>query len=155
MIKTEQQPYHYTECGLDNVFIYGMNPITDDKGEKVFSIPKINKLHKSITEDIVSKQAMIAGKELRFIRTRMGLTQSELAKIIHKDHQTVGRWEREETLIDQNAELIIRLLAIEKLELRIKIDLEATAEINIEKARTCNINIDGSNADYKPYKQAA
>jgi transcriptional regulator with XRE-family HTH domain len=59
----------------------------------------------------------MTGPELRFIRTEMGMTQAELAKVVHHDAQSVGRWERNEFPIDQTAEALIRLLAIEKLEL--------------------------------------
>ena len=31
--------YHYAECGLDNVFIEGMNAVEDDAGEKTVTNP--------------------------------------------------------------------------------------------------------------------
>src|SRR5271166_3861745 len=109
--------YNYAECGLDNVIIKNMSCVIDDAGEEVYEIPNILGLHKVIAACIVRHPHGISPKELRFLRTEMGMTQGELAEIVKKDHQTVGRWERGEKPIDQNAEALIRLLAAERLAL--------------------------------------
>ena len=112
--------YRYTESGLDNVFIEGMEPCTDDHGEKVFHIPNPNDLHKVIAVGIVEHPKGISGKELRFLRTEMGMTQGELAKLVHRDEQTVARWEKGKTVIDGAAEAIVRTLAVQRLQLELK-----------------------------------
>ncbi|KAI94998.1 transcriptional regulator [Rhodomicrobium udaipurense JA643] len=63
--------YRYTECGLDNVIIQGVEFVTDDNGEEVVSIPNVNGLHKAIAEGILLRQAGMSGKELRFIPRRI------------------------------------------------------------------------------------
>ena len=85
--------YRYTECGLDNVIIDGLDPIVDDDGDIVHSIPRIAGLHRVIARVIVDHAKGISGKELRFLRTELGMTQAELAKMVHREHLTVGRWE--------------------------------------------------------------
>jgi transcriptional regulator with XRE-family HTH domain len=70
----------------------------------------------------------MTGPELRFIRTEMGMTQAELAKVVHHDAQSIGRWEHSEFAIDQTAEALSRLLAIEKLGL--KLDGETVSELS-------------------------
>jgi DNA-binding XRE family transcriptional regulator len=57
----------------------------------------------------VGREAGMTGPELRFIRTEMGMTQAELAKVVHHDAQSIGRWERSEFAIDQTAEALIKL----------------------------------------------
>lgn len=88
--------YRYTECGLDNVIVHEMNVIVDDAGDEVYCVPNIMLLHKVIAHCIITRSHGIRPEELRFLRTEIGLTQAELAQIVKKDHQTIGRWERGE-----------------------------------------------------------
>ncbi|MCK1578576.1 helix-turn-helix transcriptional regulator [Bradyrhizobium sp. 168] len=148
------EAYHYMECGLDNVMIEGMVPCKDDEGDDVCTIPNVLGLHKVIAESIVERGSGMTGAELRFIRTEMGMTQAELAKVVHHDPQSIGRWERNEFAIDQTAEALIRLLAIEQLEL--KIDGETVSQLSekcVPSAASKQIVIDGRDPTH--YKQAA
>lgn len=147
----KKQGYRYTECGLDNVVIEGLEVLIDDAGEEVTCIPHVVSLHRVIAEAIITLPFGLAGQELRFLRTEMGLSQSELAEILKVSRLTVGRWERGETEIDGNAEFVVRLYASERL----KIDLDTSYE---EMAKWCvlrhdrgPIRIDGSNPkNYQP-----
>ena len=103
----------YIDCGLDNVVLVGLELLNDHAQEKVIKISHINKLHRLIAQILAEKPSALAPKELRFLRTELGLTQGELAVLVHKDHQTVGRWERDETPIDPTAETIVRMLVLE------------------------------------------
>lgn len=143
------ESYRYTESGLDNVFIEGMGPHIDDGGEEVYGIPNIIGLHRVISEAIVSHPAGMSGKELRFLRTEMGLTQAELARVVHRDTQTVGRWERGEHPMEGPAEALVRLLAIERLNL--EVDQSTVAELSgrcVPTARSQPIRIDGHDPDH-------
>ncbi|KAA6204566.1 MAG: helix-turn-helix domain-containing protein [Candidatus Tokpelaia sp.] len=126
--------YHYTEIGLDNVYLIGIAPEIDDAGEEIITIPFINKLFKAVAEAIVGYKKGISGAELRYLRTEMGLTQAELAALLHKDKQTIGRWERGETEIDGTAEAVIRRLAIEKLSLNVNLGMEELAKRSVATA---------------------
>jgi DNA-binding transcriptional regulator YiaG len=143
--------YRYTECGLDNVIIHGVEFIVDDDGEKVVSIPNINGLHKAIAESILLRQASISGRELRFIRTEMGLTQAELAAIVHREPLAVSRWERGECPIDNNIEAIIRLVALERLDIDTDHTVQELTGWCVPTASAQPIDIDGHNPDnYQP-----
>ena len=150
-------PYHYTECGLDHVMINGVQFIQDDAGESVTTIPNIDGLHRAIATGIVSKSGHLTGKELRFLRTEMGMTQAELAAIVHREPLAISRWERGETeLIDANAETLIRLFAKEKLNLEIDVTVEDMSQKSVQSALSLEIEIDGSNTDdYRPMVYAA
>jgi DNA-binding transcriptional regulator YiaG len=141
--------YHYTESGLSNVWIENVQVVVDDAGEEMARIQNVRSLHRAIAESIVNHRAGMSGPELRFLRTEMGLTQAELGDVLHKEGLTVGRWERGESPIDQNAETVIRLLSIEKLRLDKKA-IEEVASSSVSTAREAEIRIDGSDpADYK------
>ena len=142
--------YHYVECGLDNVMIENMAPCIDDVGEEVYFIPNILGLHKVIAHGIITHAVGMSPKELRFLRTEMGMTQAELAKVVKKDHQTIGRWERGETPLDQNAEAVIRAIAAQRLGIDPDLSMEEIAERCVPSAEMTRILIDGSDpSDYK------
>lgn len=133
--------HHYTECGLQNVFIEGLEIVLDDDGDEVISIPAVNELHTVIAFGIVSHQSGISGDELRFLRTEMGYTQNELAALVHRDKQSIGRWERSVIEIDSTAEALIRRLAIEKLSLNLDSGIDELSRRSVPTAHTQHINI--------------
>jgi transcriptional regulator with XRE-family HTH domain len=153
---TAMADHHYTECGLQNVYISGISKMVDDDGDEVILIPGVNNLHRTIAEGIVSHTKGIDGSELRFLRSEMGLTQAELATLVHRDKQSIGRWERSETEIDSVAEAVIRKLAIEMIGLDVKLGMAELSKYSVPTAEVQPINIgiiDGGN--YELRKKAA
>ncbi|MDP2409982.1 MAG: helix-turn-helix transcriptional regulator [Pseudolabrys sp.] len=148
--------YHYMECGLDNVTVEGIQS-RDDGADATVTIRNVNGLHRAIAEAIVAHKAGISGKELRFLRTEMGMTQAELAKIVHHDTQSIGRWERGEFPIEPNADALIRLLAVERLKLTADVDgVESLSGRCVPTATPQQIVIDGRDpARYRPLELAA
>ena len=145
--------YRYTECGLDNVVIEGVSFVQDDVGETVVRIPNINGLHRAIAVAIVKRGMMMSGREMRFLRAEMGMTQAELAEMIHREPLTISRWERGETEIDANAETLIRLHAIERLALDVHDGVSEISGRSVPSAVQAPIVIDGS--DPNNYQLAA
>lgn len=141
--------HHYTECGLMNVYISGIEKMVDDDGDEVIVIPAVNDLHHIIAEGIVSHGKGISGAELRFLRSEMGLTQAELAILVHKDKQTIGRWERSETDIDGVAEALIRKLAIEKLLLKVDLGMDQLSLRSVSTAVDQPIKIHVTGSSYE------
>lgn len=144
--------YHYKECGLDNVLVEGMVPSRDDDGDEVITIPNVPGLHRAIVTAIVMREAGMSGSELRFLRTEMGMTQAELAIIVHHDAQSIGRWERNENPIEPTSEAVIRLLAVERLKLSVPAStIEELSGRCVASAAPQPIIIDGHNPnDYRP-----
>lgn len=149
--------YRYIESGLDDVFIEGVNFHADDKGEDVITIPNVRGLHRAIAKAIVTKTSSLTGKELRFLRTEMGMTQAELAAIVHREPLAISRWERGEVgEIDANAEALIRLHASEVLALKIETTVKQIVGYSVPNANTPPLRIDGSDPnDYRPMPRAA
>lgn len=144
--------YRYTECGLDNVIVDGVQFVSDDDGEQVVCIPNINELHKAIAQGILLQKSSMSGRELRFLRTEMGMTQAEVAVLVHREPLAVSRWERSECPLDNNAEALIRLYAIEAL----KLDKPAVKDVIgwcVAAAGKPPIHIDGR--DPKNYRPCA
>jgi transcriptional regulator with XRE-family HTH domain len=141
--------HHYTECGLQNVYINGILPVVDAEGHNIIVVSRVNQLHRVIAEGIVSHPKGMVGAELRFLRSEMGYTQSELASFVHRDKQTIGRWERSEIEIDSVAEAVIRKMAIEKLALTVNLGMEQLARSSVPTAQTQPINISVVNDSYE------
>ncbi|MBD8651461.1 helix-turn-helix domain-containing protein [Rhizobium sp. CFBP 13726] len=146
--------HHYTECGLTNVFIAGIEVQVDDDGDEVITIPAVNELHMVIADGIVRHEKGITGEELRFLRTEMGLTQAELAGFVNRDKQSVGRWERGEVEIDSLAETMIRRLAIEKLGLT-NAGIEELSRRSVPTAEPQPIQISKVNDNDRTYELIA
>lgn len=147
--------YRYTDSGLENVLIEGVNFLHDDSEEECVEIPNVNGLHKVIAHGIVTRRSSMSGKELRFLRTEMGMTQAELANMLHREPLAVSRWERGEVALDENAEALVRLYAIQALGLPDHADVREVAGWCVPSAVTPPIIIDGSDpSNYRP-KHAA
>jgi DNA-binding transcriptional regulator YiaG len=151
------EAYHYTESGLDNVMVFGMVPCLDDDGDEVVTIPNITGLHRAIAKEIVTHMAGISGKELRFLRTEMGMTQALLAKVVHHDAQSIARWEKSDCPIASTAEALIRLLAIQHLKLDVEPEpIEELSERCIASAAPQPILINGNDPyHYRRMEMAA
>ena len=145
------QDYHYTESGLSHVYLVGGKILRDDDGEKVVYIRSLNRLHRLIAKIILTAKRKLAGEEVRFVRTEQGLTQAELARLLHCKPLTVGRWERDEIPMPPTAEALFRKLACEQLGIKIAMrTLNDYSEIKTDKYE---IRVDASNAPH--YKHAA
>jgi transcriptional regulator with XRE-family HTH domain len=146
-----EKEYRYTECGLDNVVLVGLAECKDDRGEECVTIPRINKLHEAIAMSILKRHGGMTGAELKFLRTLMGMTQAELGRIVNRDAQTIGRWERGEFENDPNAETIIRLVAAECLKVDLEVPIADVTGWCVQTADSPAIRIDASDPDnYRP-----
>ncbi len=136
--------FHYTECGLDNVFIEGALQGPDHSGEDSVTIPAIGLLHRVIAEGIVTHPAKMTGQELKFLRSEMGFTQAQLGEILKVKLLTVSRWERNAPPIQDSAEMLVRLLAVDALGLDVELDVRSVSDKVTEAAQVQEIRIDGS-----------
>ncbi len=117
--KGKKGKYHYTESGLDNVyletFIYKC-----ECGETIVDIPNIYGLHELIAKDLVRKKSTLRGKEIKFIRKQLHLKANELAQILGVNKVTVSRWENEEENIGIANDKLIRMIYIQMCQEKCK-----------------------------------
>lgn len=85
------------------------------------------------------------GKEIRFLRTEMGMTQSELGKLLHRDKQTVARWEKSRMNIDPAQDMLVRKHVAEKLGLEMDKSIEELSQERTATIRNNQIKIKHSN----------
>jgi putative transcriptional regulator len=115
MKRVTSKPYHYTECGLDNVWLEGgVEFVKTPRGTGV-TIQDVEGLHRLIGNILVREKKTLSGREFRFLRHEINLTQQNLAAVIGVDVQSVGRWERGDSEeIPGPAQRLLRLLYEEK-----------------------------------------
>ena len=152
----KKQDYHYTECGLDNVVIADADfDIVDDDGEKIIQIPAVGMLHKAIAEGLINQSGALSGAEIRFLLTEMGMTQAELAKLLHRDTQSVGRWERDECPIEPTQDMTLRQIARDNLSVSLSYGLAELSALVTPQASQNQIKIRKVADAKKPYQSAA
>jgi len=106
------QVYHYTECGLKNIWLNGV--YLDADGDPV--IPNLNHLHQEIAKELALQKKRLSGNEIRFLRTHIGLSAADFAKKILKvAPETVSRWEHDKQVMDSSTELLLRMLTLKKV----------------------------------------
>jgi DNA-binding transcriptional regulator YiaG len=87
-------PLHYMECGLDNIYLKNGFFQEEIDGEVFTTIQNIDGLHQAIGRHIVLARKAPSGKELRFLRNELAMSQTELAKVLGISDQSVARWEK-------------------------------------------------------------
>lgn len=102
--------YHYTECGLENIYL--LNGFKFNKTERgiAVSIHDIDGLHKAIGLLLVTSQKTLSAKEIRFLRTELLMSQTSLGRLLGVSEQAVRRWETAKTMIPRPSEYLLRLL---------------------------------------------
>ncbi|MFI5330983.1 MAG: type II TA system antitoxin MqsA family protein [Desulfobaccales bacterium] len=109
--------YHYTESGLQNVWLVGVEIFECDCGEKFAILPCLEGLHKVIAKILLTKEDQLTGREIRFLRKHMGLKAKDFAKHIGVMNVTVSRWEREETIPPTPIDRLIRFFYATEMKL--------------------------------------
>jgi putative transcriptional regulator len=105
-----KEPFHYRMCGLDDIYLNSGYERTDgDYGTGVV-IQDMDGLHRAIGEFLSRHKKTLNGKEVRFLRHEMDLTQAQLGDIMRVTDQTVARWEKQEVPIPGPAEMLLRAL---------------------------------------------
>jgi transcriptional regulator with XRE-family HTH domain len=108
-----KKPYHYTECGLDYVYLLdGFNVVETAHGPAV-QVAHAGKLDRAIALDVVRRQSRLTAQEVRFLRGLLDMTQAGLGQALGKDAQTVARWEKGKTEIPPTEDIAIRQIYLE------------------------------------------
>ena len=90
----KDRPYHYTESGLNYIWLIGVIQYKCKKCEEKFiEIPRINELHLLIGKTIVCKKELLSASEVRFLRKEIGMKSKDMAAALSIEAETYSRWE--------------------------------------------------------------
>jgi putative zinc finger/helix-turn-helix YgiT family protein len=85
-------------------------------GEETPEIPNLLQLHRVIAKAVLTKDTLLTGAEIRFLRRYMGLKAKAFAELMGTTDVTVSRWETQANPIDPQTDRLIRLLVVRQLE---------------------------------------
>jgi len=116
---TKDRPWHYTDCGLDNIWLIGIEVETDARtGEEEPIIPQLRDLHDCIFATLLQKSGHLAGPEVRYLRRHLGWTQAIAAeKLGFNSPQYFSELERRDVAFsDIPVDFVWRLLCVNAFE---------------------------------------
>lgn len=130
--------HHYTQCGLDNVWLENGFTVISTPYGKGLAIEDAIGLHQVLALDLTKKKGSITGKELKFLRIVIDLSQEGLGRLLGATEQSVSLWERTGK-VPKNSDSLTRMLVSEKLNGNCKVT-EIIERINTVE-RICNQRI--------------
>jgi DNA-binding transcriptional regulator YiaG len=109
----ERAPLRYTQSGLDDIYLLSGYEVERTNYGDGIAIKDADALHQAIGFHLASQKRALSGKELRYLRKHMDLTQAELGSILGLSSQQVARWEKGECDISGPADRLVRALFIQ------------------------------------------
>lgn len=107
-----QKPRLYETCGLDNIWLVDGFEVIERNGEEHVQPEDVEGLHKAIALHLARFRKALTGRDIRFIRRAMEMTQGELACCLGTGPQTVARWEKNQVNIPGPEDRLLRITAI-------------------------------------------
>lgn len=105
--------YHYTECGLDNVWLANGYTVHITPYGKGVSVKDADSLLHELAKWLTQKPGRLTGKELRFLRTLLCLSQAGLGAMLGATEQSISLWERTGK-VPKTSDALLRMLVLEK-----------------------------------------
>lgn len=104
--------YKFTESGLKNVILSGIEIIHCPKCGDSPIIPAMSQLMRVMAVAVAAKPWPLTGEEVRFLRKFVGKTQDQFAELMRVDKTTISKWENNEYTIGDQSDMLIRVVAI-------------------------------------------
>jgi DNA-binding transcriptional regulator YiaG len=122
--------YHYTEAGLQNVWLANGYHVKKTKYGEAVSIEDAEGLHWAIGRSLAQKR-YLTGAEFRFLRKELDLSQRRVADLVGTSEQTVALWEKRGK-IPETADRIFRAIYLETVDGNVKIKdfIEGIADLD-------------------------
>ncbi len=106
---TAENPFHFVDSGLDNVYLIGIRYFQEPNGRIVAEIPAVKQLMQLIAYDLVTSPLDLTGKQVKFLRKRLGKKATEFCQYIGVEPETLSRMENEKQPISVQVQKLVRL----------------------------------------------
>ena len=107
--------FHYTACGLDNVWLANGYKLKTTRHGTAVAVNDVDGLHQLIANTLIDKPGRLSGKEFRFLRTQLGLSQEALGVMLGFSENAVSLWERKDS-VPAACDQWLRMSVLAKLE---------------------------------------
>lgn len=107
--------FHYTACGLDNVWLANGYEVKTTRHGTAVSVSDVDGLHQLLAHTLIEKPGRLSGKEFRFLRTLLGLSQEALGSMLDFSENAVSLWERKDN-VPAACDQLLRMLVLAKLK---------------------------------------
>jgi len=108
---TAKEDYAYK--ALPNVVLTGVEVSRcTECGEWEVELPRLDELTRAVVRAVCEKPERLSGPEVRFLRKAIGWTAENLAAHMKVAAETVSRWETDRKRIGQQADLLLRVMAL-------------------------------------------
>jgi putative zinc finger/helix-turn-helix YgiT family protein len=105
--------YHFTESGLNNVFLKDVEVVKCAKCESESPrIPNHDDLMRTIAVALIDKPSELAGDEVRFLRKYLGEGGATFAQMLGIDRSHLSRVENGAMAISRQTDRLVRTLAL-------------------------------------------
>lgn len=116
VLKKDSKQIRYTQCGLDNVVLYGVAHYECNQcGEEYYSYGNQDELHTLIARALIFKSGLLSGKEVRFLRTYLGYSTAVFAKLTGYAKESISRMENQKQKIMKPFDRLVRSFVAFKL----------------------------------------
>ena len=116
MNKFGKNVYHYRDCGLENVFLEGGFEFVDSPYGQGITIDDLDGLHSCIADCLIKKPTPLNGKEFRFLRTELDLSQTAMSDLCGRKERRLRDWEKTNEKVPDPANTIIRIVYKERYD---------------------------------------
>lgn len=110
-LQPRKRNYHYKQCGLSNVVLKDI--VVEECAEcggEYPNIPASSQLHRAIMIDLLKKDTLLTGEEIRFFRKMANLKATDLAKLMGVTSIQVSKWENNARPISPTSDRVLRLI---------------------------------------------
>jgi DNA-binding transcriptional regulator YiaG len=111
-LATDEKPFHFTDSGLDNVYLVGIKYFESEDGTYIAEIPAAKQLMRLIARDIVFSKSSLSGQEIRFLRKRLAKKGIEYAQMLRIDVATLSRLENDRQTPSDQIDSLARMMYV-------------------------------------------
>jgi len=153
-MEIKKEPYHYTESGVDNVYLLGINVYHCPKCGSLYpEIPEPDLLHIVMAISFAMKKAPLTGQEIRFMRKEIGMTAKAFANELGVTSVSLSRWEsghhsRRSLANDRHIRHVFKLAMIHRLQTMIEWLENSIERANVIHTSKSRIDIDTGQLQY-------
>ena len=110
--------HHLMGAGVPNIYLKGGVAMTGNGNDRAISYSNLDGLYSAIGRAVALRTGSMTGGELRFLRKRLGMSQTEITALSEKTDQVVAKWEKGMLPVPKAEANLVRLMYLGKLGLR-------------------------------------